>query len=285
MTAALRSGPGRPAWQRGLGVALAGLVLVGFFFVRGFPYDVLAERIRTELEPRGVLLQVASIGPAFQLAGPALEATGVRALLSNGQSFAFDRALVRPAWSLAWFTLHPALHLELESPLGSADGTLVLGDRPAWDGTVSGIDVAQLPIASALRGGGIDGVLDATADVRMSDDGPVGPVRFEVRDGSLSLPDSPVAVPFERLAGELTLGGDAWATLTSLDLSGPLASASGSGRVGRAASLERAPLDLALTLEVKPAFAGAVRSAGVRVDAEGVAKVTVTGTVASPRIR
>jgi type II secretion system protein N len=282
--ATLSSGTGPPRWARVFAIAIGGIVLFAVFLFRGFPYDALGEHIASALEPHGVRLQMASLGPAFQLAGPALEASGVRATLSGGQMFEFDRALVRPAWSLAWFALKPALYLEVESPLGAAEGVLELSDSPAWEGELIGLDLKQLPIA-ALPSARIEGRLDATLDVAIVEGAPQGPAEFEIHDGTLTIPGSPIALPFESLRADMVLGGTAYAEVESIELRGPLASASGGGRIGNAASFARAPLDFDVSLEVKPAFAGAARAAGLRVDPQGASQLQLTGTVSNPKIR
>jgi len=275
-----------PGWFRRVVVPIAGVVLVLFFMVRGFPYDAIADRIAAVLEPAiGAQLHIAEIEPVFGWTGPAVQALGVRARFPGGKTLRIDRVLVRPAWSTAWFQGIPALYLELDSPDGVGKGFVEAGEHPSFDGSIENLNLDQLTFIEMLPAGGIGGRLDATFSVQMGELGPEGPVSFEVRDGSLSIPNIPVALPFEKISGDVELGGAAYLTLESLTLEGPIVSGTGSGTIGKAASFDRAPLRLEFKLNVKPALAGGVRAAGLRVDRKGDTTVRITGTVRAPAIR
>jgi uncharacterized protein YhdP len=114
-----------------VGLPVAAIVLVGVFVFLGFPYGALGDRISTEIQiATGARIDFQDIGPSFQLAGPGLEATGIRATLVDGQAYQIERAMLRPAWSLAWFRGMPALYVEIESELGErprSHGVLLSG--------------------------------------------------------------------------------------------------------------------------------------------------------------
>jgi hypothetical protein len=112
-----------------------------------------------------------------------------------------------------------------------------------------------------------------------------GWVEFQIRDGSISLPGLTAPLPFESLTGAVSLGGDAYAKLTSLSFEGPVASGSGSGKIGRAERLEQAPIGFEFQLDVKPGFGRTVSAAGVKVNPGGDAVAKISGTVAKPKIR
>ena len=102
-----------------IGVPCAGLLLTAFFLFRGFPYDQLADLIVRRFEQsQGTRLVIGEIAPVMQMAGPALEGTGLRATLPSGDLVQIDRALIRAAWSTSWLTGDPAVHLELDGPAG-----------------------------------------------------------------------------------------------------------------------------------------------------------------------
>jgi type II secretion system protein N len=280
---------GRAALPRSLllvGVPLAGVFLVLLFIYLGFPYDKLGDRIKAETQrASAVRIDFQEVGPSLHLAGPGIEATGVRATLPDGETVRLERAMLRLAWSLAWFRGAPAVYAEIESEAGNAAGTLILGEAGGWSGDLEHVDVAKLPLSQFAHLGTLDGVLDASVDILLGERGPEGSATFETRDGSIGLADLPMPIPFETFSGELIFGDDAYVAVKRLDLEGPLLSAGVTGKVLQAASFSEAPLRLEVEIEAKPAIRAAMRSAGVRVDRKGKAKTRITGTVAKPNVR
>ena len=280
---------GRTALPRTLllvGVPLAGVFLVSLFIYLGFPYDKLGDRIKAETRRAGaVRIDFQDVGPSLHLAGPGIEATGVRATLSNGETFRLERAMLRPAWSLAWFRGAPAVYAEIESEAGNAAGTLILGDAGGWSGDLERVDIGKLPLAQFEHIGTLEGLLDASVDILLGEQGPEGSMTFEARDGSIGLADFPMQLPFETLSGELLFGDDAYVAVKRLNLEGPMINAGVTGNVLQAASFSEAPLRLEIEIEAKPAISAAIRSAGIRVGRNGKAKARITGTVAKPNVR
>ncbi|MFB3117520.1 MAG: type II secretion system protein GspN [Myxococcota bacterium] len=269
-----------------IGVPFVGVLLIAFFLIRGFPYDKLGELIANRIEQsHGIHLAIGDVGPVLQLAGPALESTQLRAQFPNRSPLQIDRALVRPAWSLSWLTGEPALHVELESPSGIAEGTLRWNGVASWVGTIRDARPELPPIADWIPIGGLEGILEATLDVSMGELGLEGLVTFKVRDGSITLPALAVPLPFESLTGAISLGGDPYARVTSLSFEGPVSSGSGSGTIGRAERLEQAPITFEFQLDIKPSLSRAVSAAGVKVNPGGDAVGRISGTVAKPKIR
>ncbi len=77
--------PALPRSVRIFGIPLLGLLLVVFFIYLGFPYAKLGDRITAELQrSHGVRVDFESLSPRLQLAGPGIQASGVRATLSIG---------------------------------------------------------------------------------------------------------------------------------------------------------------------------------------------------------
>jgi type II secretion system protein N len=269
-----------------IGVPCAGVLLIAFFLIRGFPYDQLGARIVGKIEhSQGVRLTIGELVPVMRLAGPALEATGVRATLSNGEMLQIDRTLIRAAWSTSWLTGDPAVHVELESPVGAGVGTLEWNGSTAWNGTVSDVAVSVPPLAGLIPVVRLDGELDATVDVRVGELETEGLIQFQVRDGSLTLPNTTVALPFELLHGELELGGDGYVTLESVEFEGSVVSGTGSGAIAHAESFGQAPVSIELDLEIQPALTKKLRAAGIRVSRDGPTKIRLSGTVDQPTIR
>jgi hypothetical protein len=147
------------------------------------------------------------------------------------------------------------------------------------------LDLEKLSFVDMLPSGAIKGRVDATFSLQMGESGPEGPATFEVRDGSLSIPNMPIALPFQKILGEFELGGDAYLTIESLTLEGPAASGFGSGTIAKAASFARAPLQMEFILNVKPALTLSLRATGARVNRNGDTKIRITGTASNPIIR
>jgi len=280
------TGEGLPRPLIAIGIPCAGVLLIAFFLIRGFPYEKLGELIAKRIEQsHGIHFVFGDVGPTLQLAGIALEGTQLRVAFPDRSPQQIDRALVRPAWSLSWLTGEPTFHVELESPSGSADGTLRWNDVASWVGTIRDARPELPPIADWIPIGGFEGTLAATLDVSMGEAGLEGLVEFEIRDGSTSMPGFSAPLPFESLTAALSLGGDAYLKLTSLSFEGPLASGSGSGKIGRAEPLEQAPIGFEFQVDIKPELVGSVRGGGAIIKPGGNALVRISGTVAEPKIR
>jgi type II secretion system protein N len=268
------------------GLPVAGVLLVAFFIYLGFPYHKLGDRIATEIQrSSGVRIDFEDIGASLQLVTPGIEATGVRATLSDGSSYRIERAMLRPAWSLAWFRGTPAVYAEVESELGGAAGTLLLGEAGGFSGELSQVAVGRIPIPPLEAVGNIDGRLDASIDLVLAEAGPVGSIEFAATEGSVGLAKFPMDIPFETLSGELSFGGEAFISIERLELDGPMLTASLTGKVLQAASFAQAPMRLEAELTAEPNLRPAFKNAGVRVDREGKSKVRITGTVESPMVR
>lgn len=270
-----------------IGVPCAGVLLIAFFMIRGFPYDELGQSIAKRIErSHGIQLTIGSVSPTLQLAGPALEATQLRATLPDRPPQPIDRALIRPAWSLSWLVGDPALHVELESPSGIADGTLRWNGAASWVGTLRNARPELPPISDWIPTGRLEGLLEATLDISMAEAGPEGRVEFKIRDGSLYLPGIPAApLPFENLTGVVSIGGGAYAKLVSLRFEGPLASGTGSGKIGSADRLDQAPIGFEFEFTVKSELSRPLRAAGAKLQRSGEGVAKISGTVAKPKIR
>ncbi|MBW2715479.1 MAG: hypothetical protein JRD03_05350 [Deltaproteobacteria bacterium] len=91
-------------------------------------------------------------------------------------------------------------------------------------------------------------------------------------------------MPFENLTGAASFGGDAYAKLTSLTFEGPLASGSGSGKIGLAETIEQAPIGFEFELNLKPEVTSSLKRR-VKINPGGDARAIISGTVAKPKIR
>jgi type II secretion system protein N len=268
-----------------VGAPVAFLALTLFFLFLGFPYQRVADRIAAQVEDAtGVRLQIAELGPHLGLLGPGLAATGVTALPPQRSPIRVDRLVVRPAWSLGWLRGSPAIHVDAESQGGRISGALHVGSTRGFEGEVRDFDLGLTE--DFLSGGAVDGHLDAEVDLVVDDQGPYGTLLLDARDGSLALPGSPVALPFETLSGDLRFGGDKFAHVDRLALTGPILDADAKGSIDQGRRWRQAPLDLTVQIDAKtPMARDMLPQLGVRVGRDGKATVRVSGSIASPRVR
>jgi len=268
------------------GVVAAGLFLIFFFMYLRFPYDRLAEVIETRVgNATGLRLELFDLGPSLQLLGPGIGARDVRVTRSDGAVLTFERARLRPAWSLSWLLGDPALHLALEGEPGAADGTLTLGAAPRWSGDLIDLDLDLIAADAVAPGTTLAGRADATVDIALAESGPEGTLRLFAREGSLEHPALPMVVPFDAIEGEVVLGGEHRVEIVSLELQSPLVSGSLAGTLGHSATPETAPLRLEGSFTVSGSIRGALNAQGVGIGNSGVVEFVVMGTPAAPIVR
>jgi type II secretion system protein N len=282
--AAARAGGPRPLGIAGIALACAALTLL--FVLLRFPFDLLGRRVAAELErASGAEIAFATLEPRLTVAGPGLAATGVRVAAPGGPTLAAESVRLRPAWSLSWLRLAPALHLELEGLPGTLAGVVTLGAQPGFAGELAAVDLAHLPLASFWPGLALSGSADAQLDLRSGEAGPAGDVALQAAEGTLQAPALPFPVPFQKLEGRLRLGDGNLLEVTSLEATGPLFSASVTGRIGQAPRAADAPLDLVVDFEVGPPFRPGLESLGVRVGRDGKGRLQIAGTPAAPIVQ
>ena len=267
-------------------LALGALALTAVLMVLRFPYDRLALAIAHDVEQQtGARISFGPVSLALVRWGPGIAAQQVQIAQSDGTRLDLDRLGVRPALALAWFKGQPALATEVESVRGGASGVVTFGDEPGFAGELSDVDLEQLPqqrIGAPLQ---VKGRADADLDIVMREDGPEGDVEFEARDGLLTHPNLPLPIPFQKVTGEITLGGEAWAAIRKFELSSPLATGHASGSVGRSPQFASAPLRLEIDLTVSGAVQGSLRAQGVAIGSDGQIHLNVAGTPARPVVR
>lgn len=292
MSAALATpGSGSPTQiPRGLlwvGVPLAAVLLTGMFVFLGFPYERVREALASQLgAASGAQVRIAGLDPGLSVLGPVLVAQGVEARFPDGGAFALERARLRPAWSFAWVQGEPALAVDLTAPEGRMVGTLYAGARPGFVGRLEEVELGRLPVERLLRDLALDGLASADIDLRQGPRGPEGSVVLDAREGSLGLPDLPMALPYERLEGEIDLLPEGGVEIHRLSLEGPMLTVSGSGSVGSLDDPARATLDVLARVEVREASLRPVlRQMGLRLGTEGSTEVRLGGTLARPVVR
>jgi type II secretion system protein N len=275
-----------PRQLRVMPTLLAAIAVTLVFMVVRFPYDRLALSLAQRIEKQtGARIALGPISLALVRLAPGLAAQNVSIAQADGTRIDLDRIAVRPAASFAWLRGAPALAVDVASARGGASGVVTFGDSPGFTGTLENVDLEQLPqqrIGAPLR---MKGHADADVDVTIREAGPEGDVEFEARDGLLQHPSLPMDMPFQKLTGEIGLGGDNYAEIRKFELASPLASGHAGGKIGRAPAFATAPLALELEFTVSSAVQGSLRSQGVAIGNDGQIHVNVSGTPARPVVR
>lgn len=278
-----------PRWLVSASWPVSGVLLTLFFVFLGFPYDLLALRLSDQaLQSMNLRLSIGDLSPHVGPLGLGLVATDVLAAQEGRNTIAVDELILRPAWSLAWFRWAPALYIDVTSQVGSGSGTLTLGDEAGWKGELRGVQLEQLPIEMP-ESGEIEGLLDADVDLHRSIDETgaplVGSVDFSVRDGILATSNLQLAMPFERLHGQLRLGGDSYLSFSQVKLEGPMITGMLEGEVGHGPTPEQQLLAIDIRYEVRdPGLEQILTGIGAR-DRDGVYRVSLGGTLARPVVR
>lgn len=277
-------------WTRrlGIGAVCFGVALIAA--LSAFPWDRLTDRVeRLVGDATGTAVSIGDLGPGMSWTGPWLVLSDVSIQWPGSAStLELARARVRPAWARSWLRLEPAVALDLMGPAGRVAGTVWPTDAPAFDGWIAGLDPTALP--PALIGdtfppitGRIDADLNLATGGRR---GVVGSVVLDAREGNLVIPNTPLAIPFDSLVGELDIEEEGLASLSDLALLGPLVSIRGHGTIGNGREPSRSPLDIEFDIErIDPSLAPLLAQVGLRVDPQSGGGYRIQGTLGDPKIR
>ncbi len=250
-------------------IALAAIALTLAFMVLRFPYDRLGLLVAQRVEKAtGARITLGPVSLALVRWAPGIAAQNVSIAQPDGTRLDLDRLALRPALALAWLSGDPRF-----------------GGTPGFSGTLTNVDLEQLPqqrIGAPLR---VKGHADVDLDVVIRETGPEGDLEFEARDGLLTHPNLPLPMPFSKLNGTVDLGGSSWAEIRKLELGSPLASGHATGSIGRSPAFATAPLKLEIELTVSGPVQGSLRSQGVAIGNDGQVHVNVSGTPARPVVR
>ena len=268
------------------GVPIAALILIVLFSFLRFPYDDFRQPLSNQLQriTQGEV-QIGGIEPTLGWTGPGMAALDINLTQPGQPRIRIDRIEMRPSWSSGWFRMEPTIQLDLESPMASANGVLALGDTPGWSGQIDVPDLSVLPLPTQSTLG-LTGSLHAEAELLLPNTGPSGPIRFEAVSGSFAHPEIPIPVQFDRLTGELQLGGQALVELKEVLLDGPIIAADVEGVILPGPGNSDPSLDMDVIVEVKSApLKAMMRGMGLRLDRSGLTSFKLGGTLSRPIAR
>jgi len=267
-------------------IALAGIVLTGFFVYLGFPYDRLTENLAREIEGGPVQIRYGEVGPRVHWLGPGVAVTDLSLVFDEMASVRLDELTLRPAWSLSWLRGVPSAYLTATADTARGVFEVTLGDALRLRGKIHDLDLQQLPAPGALARASLMGTGELEFDLQKPAEGNwQGTARFSVQDGSFAPPDLELTVPYTRLQSALTLGPDGFLELAETQLDGPILSGTATGRIALFHEPDPGPLDVALEFNViAPEIQNALRENEIPVTGEGDGQIHFGGTLAKPSI-
>lgn len=251
-----------------------------------FPFERLAPALAgwIEAETR-IATRIGALDAGFGARGPVLEARDIQLSWPTGEQLALGSLRVSPALSLAWLRGVPTLRVASSAEFGAFDG-VVSAERIKGDFTR--FDFAALPPAwFGDAGSPLAGAVDAKVEFGRLVEQWAGSAQIEGEDGSVALPGSPVAVPYETLRADLRLDEVGTLHVESVALSGPMVEAQAHGEVaaGYAGPATGAIAIEADLMRMDPALLPMLAEYGVVLDARGTGRLTISGTPEQIQIR
>ena len=271
---------------RVLGLLALTLVAIGISAIVFFPFERLAPALAgwIEAETR-IAARIGALDAGFGARGPVLEARDIQLHWPTGEQLALRSLRVSPALSLAWLRGVPTLRVAAKAEFGAFDGA-VSSER--IEGDFTRFDFAALPPAwFGDAGSPLAGPVEAkVAFARLAEQWS-GSAQIVGADGSLALPGSPVAIPYEALKADLRLDEVGTLHVESVALSGPMVEAQAHGEV---AAGYAGPATGAIAIEAElarmdPALLPALAAFGVQLDARGAGHLSISGTPEQIEIR
>ena len=271
---------------RVLGLLALTLVAIGISAIVFFPFERMAPALAGWIvSETHIATRIGALDAGFGARGPVLEARDIQLIWPTGEQLALSSLRVSPALSLAWLRGVPTLRVAANAEFGAFDGA-VSSER--IEGDFTRFDFAALPPAwFGERGSPLAGPVDAkVAFARLAEQWS-GSAQIVGADGSLALPSSPVAIPYEALKAELRLDEVGTLHVESVALSGPMVEAQAQGEV---AAGYAGPATGAIAIEAElarmdPALLPALAEYGVVLDARGAGRLTISGTPEQIEIR
>ncbi len=268
-------------------LTVGGVILILLFAALQFPWERMRPIFESQLAmATGANVRLEALDLGISTRGPVADVMGLSMTWPGQPPFVLEMARVGPALSTSWFSGQPALAVDMAIAGGGVVGTIWPTGDLGFDGSFRDINPELLPLPQGSSPSPIDGVVSGTADVEQIAGQWAGDLRLNGQHGSVALPGLPLALPFDELAIDVTLGEDGSVEIRQASLDGPMASFDAQGAVGAAASMDLAPIDLQVDLRgVQQALHDPMRQQGIQLDGNGAGRVTVSGTASRPVLR
>lgn len=281
----IRSG-GPTTLPKAIGIPIVVALILTFIFL-GFPWDSLARRVASEISrASGSAVSIEYLAPALTSRGPVLRALDVVIEHPAVDRVRLLELEIAPRWSSSWLSGEPRLRIWADTELGLVDGILELGETPGFEGNVSRIDLARLPLRLDASGIRISGQLDTDATVELDPNGTLkGRVAFTSPSLVLESSQLPLAIPFTHAEGVIVILDDGATQIESVALEGDLLEGELSGKIGLVHRSQAPPIDLDVQFRiVDPMLRQLAPGAGIPMSPNGEIAVKVGGTLDAPEI-
>jgi len=271
---------------RAITIPLAALLTL-IFIALLFPWDAVGRRIAWEISRvSGAVVNVTDLSPGLSGRGPVLRATDVTIEHPAVDRVRLSALEIAPRFSMSWFGGNPTLRIWGESNLGNIDGVLRLGREPAYVGHVSEVELARLPLRLRESDLQLSGLLDAEADVALDPGGTLGG-RVDFESPSLRVQSGllPIPLEFSSASGTIELLESGATKITNVRLDGPTVQGEIDGEVGLVHRSQSPPLAMTARVRILDATLRQLApSAGLRLDAQGEARLQISGTADAPKL-
>ncbi len=275
----------RPGPQRERVLAILGFfVLTLVFTLHGFPRDELeASALRRFETALGVRAHFQEVEVALDWGIPKLRLRQGRIVWPGGEEVVVRYARAMPRANWGWLIGRPSFHVKVNAEGGRFRGWLSPYRQTAHGG-VEELDLAALPYERLGLGGlRLTGAGELAFQGSRGEGLWNGSVNFRAANGTATLPNTPLPIPFQSLAGSVELDDQKAEIVAPLRFEGPMGRVAATGRVGRA--VPDPGLNLELELEIDdPVVLQLLEQNGLRIR-PGARQVHIGGTLSKPLAR
>jgi len=267
-----------------IGIPVA-VILILLFIVVGFPWDSLARRIAWEISSAsGSRVTIDHLAPAITARGPVLRARNVVIEHPAIDHVRLDEFEVAPRFATSWFRGEPTLRIWADSPLGRIDGVLQIGETSAFEGQVSRVELARMPLRLEASDVRIAGRLDADTDMILTPEGTLhGRIAFSSPSLQISSSRLPIPLVFSHAEGVIEILETGATRIDDVSLEGPALTGELEGDIGLVHHSQPPPVDLTARVQLlDPALQQLAKAADLRLSSNGPTAVRVHGTVDAP---
>ena len=267
-----------------IGIPIA-VILILLFVVLGFPWDSLARRIAWEISSAsGSRVTIDHLAPAITARGPVLRARNVVIEHRAIDHVRLDEFEVAPRFSTSWLRGEPTLRIWADSALGRVDGVLQIGESSAFEGRVSGVELARMPLRLEASDVRVSGRLDADTDMILTPEGTLhGRIAFSSPSLRFESSRLPVPIAFTHAEGVIEILETGATRIDDVSVEGPALSGELEGDLGLVHHSQPPPIDMTARVQLlDPALQQLAKAANLRLSSNGATALHVGGTVDAP---
>lgn len=253
-----------------------------------FPWDVVGRRVAWEISRvSGARVEVSELSPGISARGPVLRARDVTIQHPAVSRVQVETLEIAPRFSSSWLSGEPTLRIFAVTSLGRADGLLRLGTAPAYQGRVTEVDFARLPLRLAASALSLRGQLDADANVALDPQGTLsGSIDFRSPGLEIGMPLLPGPLILDEANGRLEILETGATRISDVRFEGQAIQGEVSGEIGLVHASQSPPIDLVADITLlDPNLRRLAPGAGLRLDQKGHSRFALRGTIDGPRVQ